>query len=216
MTNRPTTPSANWFLLVASLSYLLLTGPNVLAQNSTNPQTSSGLQTISGTEQIKVVGHLPLPNMRVNQMFVQNHGGKVFLYLHRPSKQAYAVVDVTKPAAPVLLDRDTLKEAKGERVENPATGSVVAIAVTPEDNGQAAAAPVPLPTETVQFVDLSNPKNPKSVKAFKGVTSVYPDDSRKLVYLVNDEGLWIVGHHMTHPLPVCNSEAALTSEPDCQ
>jgi hypothetical protein len=33
---------------------------------------------------------------------------------------------------------------------------------------------------------------------------------------VNNDGLWIVSHHMTHPLPLCNSESALTPEPDCQ
>jgi len=188
------------------------------AQGSSNPQTAGGLQMVSGQEHITVVGHIPLDGMSVNQMFVQQrNNNKVYLYLHRPTKQAYAVVDVTKPGDPVLLNRDALKQAKGERVEGPATGSVVAIAVTPENGTGSSATPaVQLSTETVQFVDMSDPKNPKSVKTFKGVTSVYPDDSRKLVYLVNGEGLWIVSHHMTHPLPMCNSEAALTSEPDCQ
>jgi hypothetical protein len=46
-----------------------------------------------------------------------------------------------------------------------------------------------LPTETIQFVDMSDPKNAKNVKTFEGVTSVYPDDGRKLVYLTNGDGI---------------------------
>jgi hypothetical protein len=186
------------------------------AQTSSNPQTASGLKTISGQEQVKVLGHLPLNGMHVNQMFSQLRGDKVYLYLHRPTKDAFAVVDVTKPDKPTLLTRDVLKESSGEQIQT-APGSALAIAVTPENGvGETAAAPVSLPTETVQFVDMSDPKNVKSVKKFTGVTSVYSDDGRKLVFLVNGEGLWIVGHHMTHPLPLCNSEASLTPIPDCQ
>jgi hypothetical protein len=114
----------------------------------------------------------------------------------------------------VLVKRDTLK---GSATSQAATGSALAITVTPESGpSKSATADASLPTETIQFVDLSNPKSPKSVKTFKGVTSVYPDDSRHLVYLVHNEGLWIISHDMTHPLPMCNSESALTPEPGCQ
>jgi len=45
---------------------------------------------------------------------------------------------------------------------------------------------------------------------------MYPDDGRKLVYLVNGEGLWIISHRMLGPLPLCSSESALSPLPDCQ
>ena len=203
------------FLVVFGLLFLASGAP---AQNSSDPGTASGLQIpTQGTEHIRVVGHLPLENMHVNQMFVQQRGSKVYLFLHRPTKQAYAVVDVTKPGSPVLVSRDTLKESSATQIEAPAPGSAFAIAVTPENGPEnQAPASTPLPSETVQFVDMSNPKSAKTVKIFKGVTSIYPDDGRKLVYLVNGDGLWIVSHTMTHPLPLCNSESALTPEPDCQ
>jgi hypothetical protein len=205
------------FFFLAALG-LLFVASGARAQNSSDPGTASGLQIpTQGTEHIRVVGHLPLENMRVNQMFVQQRGSKVYLFLHRPTKQAYAVVDVTKPDNPVLVSRNALKESGSTQVEGPAPGSVFAIAVTPENAAESqASTAAPLPSETVQFVDMSNPKSAKTVKIFKGVTSIYPDDARKLVYLVNGEGLWIVSHHMTHPLPLCNSESALTPEPDCQ
>lgn len=199
-------PGRSVFLTVILLS-LLVVAPRVAAQ------TPSG----SSQEQVKVLAHLPLEGMRVNQMFVQQRGNKSYLYLHRPTKDAFALVDVSKPDKPVLLSRDALKEAPGSQVEAPAGGSVLALTVISEGSAaQAAPAAVQLPTETVHFVDMSNPKSPKSVKSFKGVTSVYSDDARKLVYLVNADGLWIVSHHMTRPMPFCTSEDALNPVPECR
>lgn len=193
--------------LTAILMSLYVGVPNAAGQTSTN----------SPQEHIKVVGHLPLNGMQVNQMFVQQRDSKYFLYLHRPAKDAFALVDVTKPDKPVLLNPNALKEAPGSQVQLPAGGSHLVLAVTPEGGAaQATPAGVPLPTETVQFVDMSNPKSAKSLQTFKGVTSVYSDDARKLVYLVNAEGLWIVRHRLTRPMPLCTSEDALTPQPNCQ
>lgn len=189
------------FTFVAILYLLFALAPNALAQDTI------------GQEHIRVVGHLELSGMHVNQMFIEQRGDKVYLFLHRPTKQAYALVDVTQPEHPVLVSRDDLKSG---RVEDTATGSVFALTVTQENNSNSSTSGTQLPKETVNLVDLSDPKKPKTVKTFKGVTSVYREDGRKLVYLVNDEGLWIVHHFMTHPLPLCNSESALNPEPDCQ
>jgi hypothetical protein len=209
-------PSRRLAVMISVLLCFLAVVSRAPAQTSNNPQTASGLKTISGKEQIKILGHLPLSGMSVNQMFTQRRGDKIYLFLHRPTKDAFAVVDVTNPNKPSLVSRDVLQEKSGEQVQT-APGSALAIAVTPESGaGQSAAPPVNLPTETVQLVDMSDPKNVKSLKKFTGVTSVYSDDGRKLIYLVNSEGLWVVGHHMTHPLPMCNSEASLTALPDCQ
>lgn len=194
--------------LLSSISLGLLVGVPIAAA-----QTSSG----SSQEQVRVLAHLPLQGMRVNQMFVQQRDNKLYLFLHRPWKDAFALVDVSNPEKPVLLSRDALQETPGSQVQPPASGSVLALAVTPEQ-GAAHLAPsaLKLPTETVQLVDMSNPKSAKSVKTFKGVTSVYPDDARKLVYLVNADGLWIVSHHLHRPMPLCTSEAALTPLPECR
>lgn len=198
-----------------TLLCLMLVGASALAQTprSTGQGTSdSGPQ---GKEITKVVGHLPLENMHVNQLFLQQRGDKYYLYLHRPGKDTFALVDVTHPDKPVLVNRDALKGSVGGQVQPPEGGSVVALSVVPETSEHAAPAG-PLPTETVQLLDMSNPKNIKVLRTLKGVTAMTPDDGRRLVYLVNNEGLWIISHHMTHPLPLCNSESALTPEPDCQ
>jgi hypothetical protein len=167
-------------------------------------------QAPQGHEITKVVGHLPLDNIHVNQVFLEKRGEKYFLFLHRPVKDAFALVDVTNPSKPVLVNRDEMKGNPPLRPPEP--NSVVALSVVPEGAEQPAA----LSTDTVELLNLANPKDVKVLQTFKGVSAFTRDDGRKLVYLVNSEGLWIVSHHMTHPLPLCTSEAALNPEPDCQ
>jgi len=149
-------------------------------------------------EQVRVLANLPLERMHVNQMFVQQRGDKTYLFLHRPRKDVFALVDVTTPGKPVLVSRDALKGAS----EGPAGGSAFAITVRSEQTDPAAK----LPSDTVNFVDLSHPKNIKTVKSFEGVTAMYSDDARKLVYLVNGEGLWIVSHSMSGGMHLCAEE----------
>jgi hypothetical protein len=172
----------------------------------------------SRKEHVDEVAHLPLDGMHVNQMFVERlDNNKVYLYLQRPTKEALAVVDVTNPDKPVLLSRDALQETAGSQVQPPAAGSALAIAFIPERSpAYLSPATELLPTQTVQFLDMSDPKNVKSVRTITGVTSVYADDARKLVYLVNGDGLWIVRHFMPRSVQQCSSGDALNPLPNCQ
>lgn len=152
--------------------------------------------------QVSVAGHLELQGIRVKQIFVQQRGSKYFLFLRRADKNAFAIVDVTNPGNPVLADRNALPEPAGGNVDLPAPGSALAIAFVP-DSAPATAAGKPgesLPTETVRLIDLGDPRHPKTIRVFNKVTSVASDDGRKLVFLVNNEGLWI-SHHRNRPLP---------------
>ena len=149
-------------------------------------------------EAVRVLANLPLERMHVNEMFLQQRGNRTFLYLHRPRKDVFALVDVTRPDKPALVSRDVLEGAS----PGPAAGSAFAITVKSEQADPAAK----LPSDTVNFVDLSNPKNVKTIKSFEGVTAMYSDDARKLVYLVNGEGLWIVSHSMSGGMRLCPAE----------
>ena len=198
-----------------TLLCLMLLVVSALAQSPRSTVRGTSDSGPQGKEITKLLGHLPLENMQVNEIFVQQRGDKYYLYLHRPGKNTFALVDVTQPDKPVLVNRNAPKGSVDGQIQPPEGGSVVALSVVPENPKNTA--PVgPPPTETVQLLDMSNPKDIKVLKTVKGVAAMTPDDGRKLVYLVNVEGLWIISHHMTHPLPLCNSESALTPEPDCQ
>jgi hypothetical protein len=42
-------------------------------------------------------------------MFLQQWDDKVYLYLYQPAEDVYALVDVTKPEKPILVNRSAVK-----------------------------------------------------------------------------------------------------------
>jgi hypothetical protein len=154
-------------------------------------------------EKITVVAHLPLPGSAVRQMFLEQEHGKQYLYLQQ--NVHFTVVDVTDPKNPRIVER-VASEGKLTDV-----GAGIAIAVQSDQSGQGSA-----PTQTIRLVDLSDPKNPHTVKKFDGVTSVYSEDGRRLIYITNSEGLWVIKHYETFRLPLCTSESEENSVAQCQ
>jgi len=178
----------------------------------------SGVAAQSSTEQIKIVGHLDLQGIHVKHIFMQRSGDRCYLYLLRPTKNAFAIVDVTNPEKPVLVDRAALQEPPGGSVDLPEAGSVLAIALTPDQSSATAtgSSPVSLSSESVRLLDLTDPKHPRVLKTFNGVTSINADSGRRLIFVANSDGLWIISHNHERPLPMCSSDTEISSLPNCQ
>jgi len=167
-----------------------------------------------------VIAHLPLPEATGSQMLLQRDEGKNYLYVQQASKQGFMVVDVSKPDKPNLLKRTA--EA------NPATaGNLemvspnVAISESPERKPGTLTSSNH-PTETVRVLDLADPHSPKVLQEFRGVTSLLPDGAHGLIYLANNEGLWILRYSRpsllepTRKKPPCDSNSEIMSmPPDC-
>ena len=179
-------------------------------------------------EQVAVVAHLTLPGEAVRQMFVQQQGSKQYLYIQQASSEGYTVVDVSKPARPNIIKHEarlnTASEGQLEMI-----GGGLALAEAPDkSSGTANARHELVPakvtgsgngsrTESVRVLDLSDPTNPKTLQTFDGVTSVLADDGRRLIYITNGEGLWILAHKRVRPaLPLCDSESVFSPIADCQ
>ena len=167
-----------------------------------------------------VIAHLPLPQAAGNQMLLQKENGKNYLYVQQASKQGFMIVDVSKPEKPSLLKR-TAESSQATAGNLEMVSPDVAIAEAPEKN------PTTLtssnrPTETVRVLDLSDPRNPKTLQEFNGVTSLLPDGGHGLIYLTNNQGLWILRY--TRPAllepakkkPPCDSNSEIMAmPPDC-
>ena len=167
-----------------------------------------------------VIAHLPLPQATGSQMLLQKENGKQYLYVQQAAKQGFMVVDVTKPDQPNLL--------KKTAASNPSTaGNLdivspdVAIASAPEKTA-ATLTSNSHPTDTVRVLDLTDPNNPKTLETFTKVTSLLPDGGHGLIYLTNDDGLWILRYRRGsrfEPAKTkvpCNSESAIMAmPPDC-
>lgn len=167
-----------------------------------------------------VIAHLPLPQSSGSQMLLQRENAKQYLYVQQVGKQGFMVVDVTRPEKPSLL-----KRAVGSNQAT--TGNLemvspdVAIAEAPERTPTTLTSSTHR-TETVRVLDLSDPHNPKTLETFNKVTSILPDGSRSLIYLTNNDGLWILRYN--HPSliepakrkPPCDSNSEIMSmPPDC-
>jgi hypothetical protein len=167
-----------------------------------------------------VLAHLLLPQATGNQMLLQRENGKNYLYVQQASKQGFMVVDVTKPEKPNLLKRTAQpNQATAGNLEM--VSPEVAIAESPEKT------PTTLsssnhPTETIRILDLADPRNPKTLQEFNGVTSLLPDGGHGLIYLTNNEGLWILRYNRPALLepakkkPPCDSSSEISAmPPDC-
>ncbi|HTW57094.1 MAG TPA: hypothetical protein VMD99_03065 [Terriglobales bacterium] len=167
-----------------------------------------------------VIAHLPLPQATGTQMLLQKENGKQYLYVQQAAKQGFMVVDVSKPDMPNLLKR-TAQSEQATAGNLDIVSPDVAIAQAPEKT------PTTLtnsnhPTETVRVLDLTDPRNPKTLETFNKVTSILPDGGHGLIYLTNNDGLWILRYNRPARLepalhkPLCNSESEIMAmPPDC-
>jgi len=198
----------------ALLAFSLLLLPALLA--SANEPTKPKPTDVPAT----VIAHLPLPQATGSQMLLQKEKGKHYLYVQQAGKQGFMIVDVTKPEKPSLLKR-TAESNQSTAGNLQMVAPDVAIAEAPEKT------PTTLtssnrPTETVRVLDLSDPRNPKTLETFYNVTSLLPDGGHDLIYLTNNEGLWILRYNRPFRLeparkkPPCDSESEIMAmPPDC-
>jgi hypothetical protein len=167
-----------------------------------------------------VIAHLPLPQTTGNQMLLQKEEGKQYLYVQQASKQGFMVVDVSKPEKPNLLKRSAEPNAAtAGNMEMVAPD--VAIAESPEKKPGTLTSSNH-PTQTVRILDLSDPRNPKTLHEFNGVTSLLPDGGHGLIYLTNNEGLWILRYNrpaLLEPakkkVPCDSNSEIMAMPPDC-
>jgi hypothetical protein len=168
-----------------------------------------------------VIAHLPLPQATGSQMLLQKENGKQYLYIQQAAKQGFMVVDVSKPDLPTLLKR-TAESNQATAGNLQVVSPDIAIAEAPEKT-PATLTSNSHPTETVRVLDLSDPANPKTLETFNKVTSLLPDGGHGLIYLTNNDGLYVLRYN--HPSrfepakkkPLCGSESAIQAmPPDCQ
>ena len=167
-----------------------------------------------------VVAHLSLPQATGSQMFLQKHDSKQYLYIQQASKQGYMIVDVTKVDRPNLLKRSAeSNQATAGNLQMVAPD--VAIVEAPEKTS-ATLTSSNRPTETVRMLDLSDPQNPKTLETFNKVTSLLPDGNHGLIYLTNNDGLWILRYNRPAALepakkkkPCDSSSDLMAMPPDC-
>jgi len=190
---------------------IILAAPCVVANNKAKPTEVPA----------KVIAHLTLPEAAGSEMLLQAKGSRHYLYVQKASKQGFTVIDVTKPESPSLLNRTAVaNDPTAGNLE--LLGSDAGLAEIPDKSSKGVIRSKDNPTETVKILDLSDPAHPKVLQTFTGVTSILPEGGRGLIYLTNNEGLWILSYTREGFKPAkkkrpCTSEDALAAmPPDCE
>jgi hypothetical protein len=169
----------------------------------------------------EVIAHLPLASPPGNQMVLQAVGEKHYLYIQQAGRQGYMIVDVSKPAFPAFINRQA-KANDSTAGDLQLVGPNLGIAEVPDKSAKGAIQSAGSPTETVKILDLTDPAHPKTLQTFRNVTSILGDAGRGIIYLANDEGLWVLKHRHAALVPAkakrpCTSEDALAAmPPDCE
>src|SRR5271155_2220495 len=161
-----------------------------------------------------VIAHLPLPQATGSQMLLQKENGKQYLYVQQAGKQGFMVVDVSKPEIPSLLKR-TAESNQATQGNLQIVSPDVAIAVAPEKTSSTVTSNNH-PTETVRVLDMSDSRNPKTLETFNNVTSLLPDSLRGLIFLTNNEGLWVLRYIRPALLEPAKQKKPCGSESDIQ
>src|ERR1700733_1009766 len=134
-----------------------------------------------------VIAHVRLDGGSATRMVLMEKKGKEYLYLGLASSSGVCVFDVTTPAVPRKLER--FAGAGGAQgTDFQLVGDTLAVG---SRVGEAISSPDSSP-HSVTILNMTDPTNPKSIRTFAGVTGVVADNARGLIYLSNDEGLWIV------------------------
>jgi hypothetical protein len=168
----------------------------------------------------QVIAHLPLQDAPGSEMLLQNTGGKEYLYIQKSNNQGFVIVDVSRPRIPSLVNRSSKSDATAGRLEM--AGPDVGLAEVPDKSSKGVLHSTGNPTETVKVLDLTDPAHPKVLQTFTGVASILQDPGRGLIYLANNDGLWILNHSKPRLAPAkkkqpCGSEDTLSGmPPDCE
>jgi len=206
--------------IAGSRVLVLLAAVSALAIVAVSPGLRANTKPKPTEVPAQVIAHLDLPTPPGNEMVLQKNNNKQYLYIQAATKQSYTIVNVTKPEFPSFVKPSaSSKDEPAGKLE--IVNHDLGIAEVPAADAKSLRSSTNH-TETVNLLDLTDPEHPKVLQTFTGVTSILPDGNRGVIYLTNNEGLWILKHYR-QPIVVakkkqpCGSEDSIAAmPPDCQ
>jgi hypothetical protein len=134
-------------------------------------------------DQIDILANVPVPGGPVSRLTVARHSSHSYLYLEHVS-HVLTLVDITDAQHPTVLANLDLP-ATGSGTMLVATGGVALI--SSEES-----APAPVTEKTMSIVSFADRAHPQTIRQFNKVTCTALDERRDLVFVANDQGLWIL------------------------
>lgn len=144
-------------------------------------------------DRIVVLSYLPLTGGPVARLLPAEHYGRDFLYVEQENGKLLTMLDVTHAREPVRV-------ANISYPANDSSDDLVAAAGTAALVASPAEAPSGEYPETLRIMSFADPEHPTISREFTGVTAMANDDSRGLIYLAHNDGVWILARRPVRPL----------------
>jgi hypothetical protein len=125
-----------------------------------------------------IVSHLPDSDGPATRFTVTRHVNRSYLYVEHASHalRLFDVTDATHPKDLGLSASGTVFAAAGD-----------AALISSDNDG------IATPKEkSLTIVSFADPAHPQAIRQFNKVTCTAVDEARGLVFIANDEGLWIL------------------------
>ncbi|HXC42365.1 MAG TPA: hypothetical protein VNY51_02455 [Candidatus Dormibacteraeota bacterium] len=179
----------------------------------TKRANASAADFYQSSKQAKVLARLPLSSGGSARMFLRQEGKTRYLYVQRASQQGVTVIDVTKARRPKVVHRaplETLTVMGSGLVVTETLDHSATLSASGARNGDGDHRGDVVP-ESVHVLDVRDPAHSRTV----GSTSVLEDPARNLVYVVNDDGIWILSRQQGLRGHKCSSSDAISPIPNC-
>lgn len=137
------------------------------------------------TDSIDVIGHLDLANASVTNLKTSEHWRRHFLQLQDSTHGTLTLVDVTDASHPTLVKQLHLPKEPGDSTLAVLVGDVALMTGTDTRSPETR-------ISSVSVVNFADPDHPVTVRKFKNVSALRTDEGRGLIYVVNQDGLWIL------------------------
>ena len=136
-------------------------------------------------DSIDVVGHVALPGAVVTNLRPLEDSSAQLLEVTDSTTHTLNLVDVTDPSRPHIVQRIHKPAALENSRLEVEVGHAALFAETQGTSVRPA-------SRMITLVNLADPANPKTVRQFANVTFMTADRTRKLIYLANPDGLWVL------------------------
>jgi hypothetical protein len=134
---------------------------------------------------IYLISHIPLPETTVSNIVASSDPSRQLLQLTDATRRTLTVVDVTEPGKPRLLEHSQLPPEFANASLQTRIGDTALFSTAESTSGHG-------DPRAITLVSFADPSNPKAVQKFEGVTALWSDRGRELIYLTNADGLWIL------------------------
>lgn len=171
-----------WTAAVAVLLQIGLLGALAEARSKDKSKKTETERSIG----IYLVGHTPLPDNTVSDIDPISNPDRQLIQLTDNVHGTITLLDVSRPKQPKVLEKFQLPAEFAQSDVQTRVGNATLLMV-PEGMPAAHADP-----QAVALLSFTDPANPKTLLKLQGVTALWTDRSRELIYLTNGEGLWIL------------------------